>query len=64
MAVSPPRSPEQPSPPSPSTLPPLNLNYLARTPLEAAVQTFLVEEEDLFGAAYVFFEHTNRTCLV
>lgn len=64
MAVSPPRSPEQPAPPSPSTLPPLNLNYLARTPLEAAVQTFLVEEEDLFGAAYIFFEHTNRTCLV
>ena len=64
MAVSPPRSPEQPAPPSPSTLPPLNLNYLARTPLEAAVQTFLVEEEDLAAAAYVFFEHTNRTCLV
>ena len=64
MAVSPPRSPEQPAPPSPSTLPPLNLNYLARTPLEAAVQTFLVEEEDLVESAYVYFEHTNRTCLV
>jgi len=64
MAVSPPRSPEQSAPPSPSTLPPLNLSYLARTPLEAAVQTFLVEEEDLFAATYIFFEHSNRTCLV
>jgi hypothetical protein len=64
MAISPPRSPEQAAPSSPSTLPPLNVGRSARAPLQTAIQTFLVEEQDLAAAAYVLFEETQRVCLV
>ena len=66
MAISPPRSPEHSAsaPPSPSSLPPLTLNSIARTPLQTAIQTFLLEEDELAGSCYIFFEQTNRTCLV
>lgn len=64
MAISPPRSPEQAAPPSPSTLPPLNIGRSARAPLQTAIQTFLVEEQDLAAATYVLFEETQRVCLV
>lgn len=35
-----------------------------RTPLQTAIQTFLLEEDELAGSCYIFFEQTNRTCLV
>ena len=64
MVVSPPRSPEE-SPPE-VTIADFSLEgpKTRLQPLESAVQTFLVEEEELFACSYLFFCREQQSTIV